>query len=276
MQTNQEAGAPGPDRPFVPLYLQIQATVKERIVSGHYGVASALPTEAELCSEFKASRFTIREALRGLTEQGFLQRRPRSGTIVLTREPHGTYTLSVRSIEDLFQIATQTHYVLLSTAKVVIDKAIASQIGGAPGEEWIRVDGVRWDKPGGRAICYVESFIPSRYAAFVAEFPETKGPFYELLERRSGEAIEEVTQDISALVMPDPIVKALGLAARSLSLRLLRRYSTNQGTLIASFNWHRADEFTYRMQLHRRSDRSGPDKAPRAAAARVRSPRKGP
>jgi DNA-binding GntR family transcriptional regulator len=265
MQTNQGASTQRAERSSVPLYLQIQATLKQRIMSGRYGVACALPTEAELCAEFKASRFTIREALRGLTEQGFLQRRPRSGTIVLTREPRGTYTQSVSSIEDLFQIATQTHYVLLSTTKVTIDKATAAQIGGERGEPWIRVDGTRWDKPGGRAICYIQSFVPVRYAAIVAEFPDTKGPFYALLEQRSGEAIEEVTQDISALVMPDPMVKALGLAPQSLSLRLLRRYATRTGTLIASFNWHRADEFTYRMQLHRRADATArmPNKRPR-------------
>lgn len=242
--------------PWVPLYLQIHATLKERIVSGRYDVASSLPTEAELCSEFKASRFTVREALRGLSEQGFVQRRPRTGTVVLTRQPQVTYSQSVRSIEDLFQFATQTHYVLLGTANVILDAVTAERVGGEGGEEWIRIDGVRWDKPGGVPICYIQSYVPSRHAAIVAEFPSIKGPFYALLERKSGEVIEEVTQEVNAVAMPDHALKSLGLVPPSLSLLLMRRYVTKRGTLIASFNWHRADQFTYRMQLHRRSDKA--------------------
>lgn len=253
-------------QPWVPLYQQIHSTLRERIVSGQYGIASSLPTEVELCAEFKASRFTVREALRALTEQGFVQRRPRAGTIVLTDEPQVTYSQSVRSIEDLFQIATTTHYVMLGTASVSLDEGLAARVGGERGETWIQIDGVRWDKPGGVPICYVQSYVPARHAAIVEQFPGLKGPFYELIERQSGETIEEVTQEVSALAMPDPIVRVLGLAPGSLSLRLLRRYVTRRSTLIASFNWHRADQFTYRMQLHRRSDR-GASRARRGGSA---------
>lgn len=237
-----------------PLYQRIHVVLKERIVSGRYRIGTLLPTEAELCAEFGASRFTVREAMRGLTAQGFVQRRPRAGTVVLTDRPQVTYSQSVHSIEDLFQIATQTHYVMLGIVDVILDETTAEQVGGEDGEQWLRVDGVRWDKPGGVPICYIQSYIPARHADSVARFADAKGPFYEILQKDSGEPIEEVTQDISACEMPDSIVKALGLTPKSFSLRLMRRYMTKRGTLIASFNWHRADQFTYRMRLHRRSD----------------------
>jgi DNA-binding GntR family transcriptional regulator len=64
--------------------------------------------------------------------------------------------------------------------------------------------------------------------------------------------IEEVIQEISAILMPRPVANTFGLAPEHLGLQLLRRYVTQRGTLIASFNWHRADQFTYRMKLHRR------------------------
>ena len=238
----------------VPLYLQIHAELRERIVTGRYDVASVLPTETLLCAEFKASRYTIRAALRVLSEQGFVHRRQRTGTVVLSRSPQVTYTQSFRSIEDLFQIATQTHYVLLDTEKVVLDAHVAPRVGGHVGEEWLRVAGVRWDKPGGTPICYIHSYVPRRFARIVDEFPATRGPFYALLEQRCGEPIEEVVQEINSVPMPGEIIRALGLASGSLSLLLLRRYTTRSGTLIASYNWHRADQFTYRMQLHRRSE----------------------
>lgn len=246
-----------PDEPWVPRYLQIHAALKERIVSGEYDVASVLPTEAELSSEFNASRYTIREALRGLSSQGFVERRQRTGTVVVSRDPKAGYTQSVRSIEDLFQIATQTHYALLASETVTLDASIAARVGGESGEAWKRVTGVRWDKPGGSPICYIQSYVPLRYQAIVARFGETTGPFYALLEQETGEDIEEINQEITAVTMPDQAAKALGLTPDTLSLLLLRRYMTKRGTLIASFNWHRADQFTYRMQLHRRAGSGG-------------------
>ena len=236
----------------LPRYLQIHSEIKERILSDRYPVGSPLPTEAELCTEFGASRFTIREALRGLADQGFVHRRQRTGTLVIARDPQVTYTQAFRSIEDLFQIATQTHYVLLATEMVALGASIAKRVGGVTGEEWLRVTGVRWDKPGGTPICFIHSYVPARYTAIVDEFSTTAGPFYGLLEKKSGEPIEEVVQDITAVAMPGEAIRNLGLSAGSLSLLLLRRYTTKSGTLIASFNWHRADQFSYRMQLHRR------------------------
>lgn len=235
-----------------PRYLQIHTEIKERILSDRYPVGTPLPTEAELCAEFGASRFTIREALRGLADQGYVHRRQRTGTLVIAREPQDTYTQVFRSIEDLFQIATQTHYVLLRTETIELEKTIAACIDGEAGEKWLRVTGVRWDKPGGSPICFIHSYVPARYAAIVKEFSTTSGPFYGLLEARSGEPIEEIFQDITAVAMPEEAIRNLGLPAGSLSLQLLRRYTTKSGTLIASFNWHRADQFSYRMQLHRR------------------------
>ena len=93
-----------------------------------------------------------------------------------------------------------------------------------------------------------------RHAGVVAEFPGLRGPFYALLERRSGETIDEVQQEITSVVMPDRAI-AHARAWRRAACRccLLRRYTTKTGTLIASFNWHRADQFSYRMQLRRRA-----------------------
>jgi DNA-binding GntR family transcriptional regulator len=78
-------------------------------------------------------------------------------------------------------------------------------------------------------------------------------PFYSLLQEASGRMITEVFQEIRALEMPRNIAGTFGLEDGSWSLQLLRRYVTREGTLIASFNWHRADQFVYRMNLLRRS-----------------------
>ena len=97
---------------------------RKSIMSGAYPVGSALSTEADLCAQFDASRYTIREALRGLTDEGLVSRRQRVGTVVLSHEPQTRYVQSFRAIEDLFQVAIKTHYVLRSTKTVTLNQSI--------------------------------------------------------------------------------------------------------------------------------------------------------
>jgi DNA-binding GntR family transcriptional regulator len=69
--------------------------------------------------------------------------------------------------------------------------------------------------------------------------------------REPSKPIIDAIQEIKAEPMTAEIAKGLGAHRGDYALRLLRRYSSRKGTLIASFNWHDARDFTYRMQLQR-------------------------
>lgn len=242
-------GAPG--EPTGPRYSRIQKELVERIVSGVYPVGALMPTEIELAAEFDTSRFTVREALRCLTEDGYVERRQGMGTRVISMKPQSGYYQSYESLQELFQVAVDTFMVVVGHEPLILDEALAELVGGHAGERWIRVDGVRWTEPGGRPLCFIQSYVPSRFEAVIPEFSDQQGPFFDLLERHSREQIEEVQQEIRALVMPQQVSRMLGLPAGSLSLQLLRRYITDAGVLIASFNWHPADHMTYTMRIRR-------------------------
>jgi GntR family transcriptional regulator len=78
-----------------------------------------------------------------------------------------------------------------------------------------------------------------------------------VLEEAAGDAVTDVVQETQALQMPALVAEALGVPTGTLSLRLLRRYESASGTLIASFNWHFGGErFIHRTHL-RLQDASG-------------------
>jgi GntR family transcriptional regulator len=234
-----------------PRYRQILAALRERIVNGHYPIGGNLPTEVELCAEFEVSRYTVREALRRLVEQGMLARRQGSGSEVVSAEPHHGFVHHVRSLADLFQYALDTHFDVRSMREVKIGADLAPMIGGHAGETWLLVKGIRWTKRGGEPICVTHSYIPERFAWIKPELPTCVGPFYALLEERAREPIVDAVQEIMAEPMTRTIAAGLGARQGDYALRLLRRYASRKGTLVASFNWHPASAFTYRMQLQR-------------------------
>jgi GntR family transcriptional regulator len=235
-----------------PLYVHIASTLQGRIVGGQYPVSSLLPPEAELSEEFATSRNTVREALRLLVERGLVRRRQGAGTLVTSAMPIVKYVQSFNKLEDLFANATTTHYALHSIAPVVLDAGIAERVGATAGEEWLLVTGVRWTERGGTPLAFIESYVPMEFTPIVDTFWNATVPFYSILEQISGRTIDEVWQEIRAVEMPRRVANAFGLAEGSTSLQLFRRYVARGGILIASINWHRADQFTYQMLIHRR------------------------
>lgn len=216
---------------------------------GKYSVDSRLPTESELCSEFNASRFTVREALRRLVEQGMVQRRQGAGSIVISATPQARYVHSLSSLSDLFQFALDTDYELLSTERVTLDAATAASVGGSAGERWHVLKGLR--SKGGNVVCYLHSYVAPRAAKFTRELKRCIGPFYAHLSQRTGEEIINVEQDIFGTPMDEEIATHLDKKAGAVATCALRRYITRKGTLIASYNWHDSESFYYRMKMSR-------------------------
>jgi GntR family transcriptional regulator len=236
----------------LPLYMSIARELESRILEGIYPVGSQLPTESDVGEEFGGSRPTVRAALRVLADRGYVRSRQGVGTSVVATSSTGQYTLSISKIEDLFANARNTYYAFHEIGHRRLDADLAIRVGGREAEDWYLITGVRWTNQGGSAISHIESFIPAEFASVVDILPESGSPFYSVLERHSGHMISSITQEIRSLDMPNHVANTVGLPTGSRALQILRRYASGPKTLIASFNWHRGDQFTYEMELLRR------------------------
>lgn len=234
-----------------PRYVHVYNVLSRRLESGKYPLNMRLPTENELCDEFNASRFTVREALRRLVAQGMVQRRQGAGSIVVAATPQARYVQSMSSIEDLFQLALNTHYELHSIKQVALEPEVAGAIGAIADERWTLLKGLRSSQKGGDAVCYIHSYVAPRATSYSSELRHCIGPFYAHLSERTKEDILNVEQDIDGAVMNPEIARALKCKVGTISTCALRRYITKRGTLIASFNWYIAADFHYRMKMSR-------------------------
>jgi len=68
-----------------PMYRYIADDLRAQIAEGQLPANKKLPTEGELSDQYKASRNTVREAIRRLTDEGLLESRPGQGTFVARR-----------------------------------------------------------------------------------------------------------------------------------------------------------------------------------------------
>ncbi len=82
--------------PRQPMYQQIADELRGRIESGALAQGSQLPTELELGDKYKASRNTIRDAIKQLTSENLVETRPGQGTFVIVKaDPFVTILSSV-------------------------------------------------------------------------------------------------------------------------------------------------------------------------------------
>lgn len=65
-----------------PLYMQVLGHIQYEIDSGVYAVGDKIPSETELEQRFSVSRITVRRAIQGLVDSGYLVKKPGKGTFV--------------------------------------------------------------------------------------------------------------------------------------------------------------------------------------------------
>ncbi len=70
-----------------PLYLQVKKDILSRIEREVWKVGENIPTEDELTELYGVGRVTVREALKQLSQEGYLRRYPKRGTVVLRKTP---------------------------------------------------------------------------------------------------------------------------------------------------------------------------------------------
>ncbi len=246
-----------------PQYIRIGDLLRERIRTGHYPVDGLLPTEGELCEEFSSSRHTVREALRRLTEAGLIARRQGSGSRVLAAEPHQNYVHAMRSLDQLFQYASDTRFVIDQLGVSVPDPGLLADIAGglspspiSARHEWLIVRGLRMERDEDIPICHSIVLLNHRFAEVADVLRDHPGAIYRFIEERFGVEVAQVVQDITVAPMPSDAAQALGAEPGVLAARVVRRYLDADGTvLIASVNHHPAERFSYSMELKRDASR---------------------
>ncbi len=245
----QEASAGRADGP---LYAQVARTLKDEIVSGAWPVGSQLPTEDELCARFSVSRYTVREALRRLREDGLVTSRQGAGTVVVPPPATDSHELQSMSINDLVDFGTRTRFAIDTIKMVTIDSKLAARIGAPAGEERLAVSGFRFDDGDKEPVCWTEYYIHRDFAAVGRLLHRHSGPIFQLIEDLFAQSVAEVHQEISAALVPSALTEVLRIKPGGPVLDVRRTYKMTDGKIgQITINTHPASRFRHSMTMRR-------------------------
>ena len=235
-----------------PRYVQLATTLMREIESGRYPIGALLPTEFELCDQFGVSRFTVREAVKLLVQQGLVVRQAGVGSRVQSAPVDVKYTQTMSGLADLQQYADETTLVVENKKIIELTTKRAEQLRVSPRETWLHVEGMRFARDERLPICHTEVFIAPHLRSVAGIHTRTKQPIYAILEKEFGVKIARVEQEIGAVILNAKMVERLKTGSRAPALWVCRRYFDERGDLIEqAHNTHPADRFTYREVFQR-------------------------
>ncbi len=241
-----------PRRTAGPLYQQIARTLKDEIVSGIYPVGSQLPTEDGLCERFSVSRYTVREALRLLRNDGLVASRQGAGTVVVPPRSGSHDMQQVMSIDDLVAVVSDMRLAIESIRTVRMDEKLAARTGLPEASEWLQVCGFRQAREAEAPACRTEYYINPRFAAVARLLQRHTGPIFPLIEDMFGQNIVEMHQQISASLVTPTLATQLKVKEGSPALEVRRIYTSSEGEIVqATINTHPASRFKHSMSMRR-------------------------
>ena len=251
---DEQGHRPGLRSSRKPRYLKIAEVLLEEIRSGAHLVGQRLPGETDLCKRFKASRFTVREALRHLEEAGLILRRRGSGTLVRSTEVQVSYEQHIRSIDDLLQFTNATRFQFLHTDRLPADSALASWLNVRLGDECLHLHGIRYHRRTGLPYCLGEVYRRASWQGLPQGYARMEDALRQLMEKEFEQHIGKIEQSLSAVAISDEQALELKVPAGTPGFRSVRRYFDLRGRLaLVAVTLHPGPQFSY-FTRYKRSD----------------------
>ncbi len=225
----------------VSLVDQVRQGLLEDLVSGRLEPGAKLPNENEIGERFGVSRATVREAVLGLMEAGYLARRHGSGTYV-TKAPRSRHALdSTVSYTEMIREAGHEPGVTVIT-KIVRDPTAQERetLELPEGEQVLELERVR--TADGRPVIYSRDRIA---VAWLRDVPDEAfdGSLYAVLHS-TGHEVARATAELLPTLADTKLSKLLEVKRGAPLLHINQTdYDARGHAVMLSLEWHVADAF---------------------------------
>lgn len=238
----------GPDPSLsVPLYRQVFAIMRQRIVDAVYAPGDQLPPEDGLAAEFGVSRATIRQAVGELVQQRLLDRKQGRGTFVL---PTSGHTLGQRFRGSLADLISETARAKVRHVEVTHSCPVQRRIADALGLDTAVATVVRRTRTiDGKIFAYTVNHLPPRYGHLVSA-KELRGIGLMTLLTNKGVHFATARQSIRAELADIEVCSRLEMdfgAAVLFAERLLFDREDQPIQFVQS--WYRGDLYEFSVTL---------------------------
>lgn len=231
----------------LPLYHQVELDMRQRIKSGEWPPAEQIPTESELCTIYGASRVTIREAVRRLTDEGLLIRRRGSGTFV--REER--ITAGVRGLtsftEEMAALGLRGGSRVLSAVTETCPRAVSDRLRLPEEAEVISIKRLRLVD--GTPMGIQTAYLPADRFPGLDKVDFGNGSLYAILAERYGVVPVEAEETFEVTAIRAADARLLEAPAGSCGFRVERLTFDDRDAFEFVTSIMRGDRYRVRIGL---------------------------
>lgn len=233
----------------LPIYYQIEAYIKDKIVKGDLKTGDVLPSEREYSQLFEVSRMTIRQAINKLVNDGFLYRKKGSGTFVAEKKFEQALQGLTSFTEDMKARGLTPSSYLLHFEIIPASIQVAATLQVAENTPVYEIKRIRLadDIPMALETCFISAnLVKGLTEEIIAE------SIYEYIEGKLQLNIGEATQVIEASLANETEIDLLHIN-KGAPILLIERctYLTNGTPFEVVRSTYRADRYKFVSQLKR-------------------------
>jgi GntR family transcriptional regulator len=234
----------------LPLFAQIEAQLRQRIVVNDLAAGSKLPSEAELEVEFGVSRITVRQALAALHAKGLIQKINGKGSFVTRPSDAPNLGPLTGFFDHMRAHGREALGKTLSVREVEAPAAVAEALKLPSGARVTAVTMVR--SVDGKPLLYGIAWGPTELVnALVREDIETND-FMTLLESRLGFRMKNTHIETSAVPAGKLRARHLGIDPDAPVLRIrFTPHDVTDRALLHADMYFRGDSFSYKAVIKR-------------------------
>ena len=127
-----------------PLYLQVEADIKNRILSKQYMPGDKLPTENELSDQYNVSKITIRKAIQNLSDEGYVNKVQGKGTFINFKKDKLYLNKTSGFKESLSSLGHASRHDIIQASFLNADEDIAEKLMIPMGTKVVYIEDARF------------------------------------------------------------------------------------------------------------------------------------
>jgi len=222
-------------RPLLPDV--VRSELRRAIVGGEFPPGSKLPNEEALCTRFNVSRITLREAVRGLIEDGYVIRRQGAGTFVTSGPAlRNSLDSNFSYTEYLESSGIKVSKKVLDAQRLSGDDEVTADLDLAVDQDYVVIRRVRiaGERP---AIFSIDS-LPADIVDARRDLKAFSGSLYKLLGSR-GHDVDHARTIITPVLATTEIAQILDVPSGT-PLQHLKQvdFDTAGRPVMRSLEWH--------------------------------------
>lgn len=233
----------------VPIYVQIEDYLKQRILQGEYAAHTAIPSERNLSDLFGVSRMTVRQSITNLVNEGLLYREKGRGTFVTSTKVEQALGGLTSFTEDMISRGMVPSNKIVHFGKGIPKADIIRSLQLEKEEEVFVAKRIRYAD--GEPMAIERIYIPVKLLPDLNQEILNQS-LYQFVEKDKGLKIAYASQFMEAALVNEEDAKLLQIEVPSPVIVIERKsYLDNECPFEIVQSIYRADRYKFISEIRR-------------------------